>query len=1085
MNPSARSNSLSRTWFVVAAVLLIAGVGWLRAPWLDVAIWNLDEGSTMTMAQQVLAGDILYQDAVDHRSPLVPYVKALLFLLFGDWNAQAVHMSMAVALGGCAALLGWIGYRLEGKVAGVTAALLFVVLQFSYVDAKDSMCAHTEWFVLIFSTIAFTLFVRTHDRPRFVNGLLVGFFFSLSTLSKQPGILDFLVASIVVIFLTVIRRSERKQLGFWWLGMLTALLIPFGLVSVYFYWHGAFADYIYYTFTFNTEIYVPELPLDLRLRSITKPLEMAWHHVPAIAIVTAVGFLVSIPIVIRRTIKPTKSYPILALIALGWTCSGLVSSTLGGRGFAHYSATMIPGICLICATSLQAFYRRRFLASRIVSSGAFAAFAMIVVFQFAKHYPAIAEALDSHDDSLKAHGEIVQRLTDQDERIFIWGYYPEIYFHAQRRPANRFIYTNFVTGMIPWTNVDPFIDTAYAVAPNAAKKMAKDFAQHPPALIVDSQLGRGYVKYPIARQDFLWAQIVSDYAHVEVAETASTGMRFFRRLNPVEPALIAVPNWPTMLALVVAGRTSRIENESSQIEVKGPKGADRLELVVNNRVVSSLRHRIDAPIDVRFFIPGDHFSAQHVTVRASGPKIRGQSAPIDFSQYARQQRATPPRGPTLNIGEIKIRPDHLYAISDTTIPYSELNGAWQTQAPARIEYACPPEINRITFSHGMHPAHIHDSDGYDVAVNWIPIHGESQRLWTKRNTHRSSDLFQEIQHETVDLPPRGAGKLEIQFSTGAHGNYHHDRLFLGPIEAEPELPYFRMGSTIVMPEPARGPTNEVLPSGGQGRWLVHASSEIRWRRPKLLKRFSFDFGIDKRAYDIEAGNQTDGVQFRLDLQRDTGEVITLFDRTLDPLSRPEDRGLQHADITIPANEAGHIIFSTHPGPAENLAWDWAWVGNFAATTPAPPIQLNNGETLPVISITGHPSMWSKRDRIDKWNAHPPQHIIYHKPANLHSIVINFGLFEAAIRDAVGNRRSDGVAVTVSLETRAGGIREVYRRTIDPFKNPTEAGNQGATIPLPLGLEGRLILEVEAQGHDSFDWAYWGELTGQIWNPETN
>lgn len=134
------------------AIILLCGIGLigatvgLRAPWLDVSIWNLDEGSTMTMGQQMLVGDVLYRDAVDNRSPLVPYLKAGVFALFGDWSSAAIHVSLAFMLGICALLLGLMALKLEGRTTAATVAVLFVVLQFVYVDATDAMCATPSGF---------------------------------------------------------------------------------------------------------------------------------------------------------------------------------------------------------------------------------------------------------------------------------------------------------------------------------------------------------------------------------------------------------------------------------------------------------------------------------------------------------------------------------------------------------------------------------------------------------------------------------------------------------------------------------------------------------------------------------------------------------------------------------------------------------------------------------------------------------------------------------------------------------------------------------------------------------------------------
>ena len=164
----------TRSWPWYYALILIAAVVATRILWLNHDLWSLDEGSTFTMAQQVLEGDVLYRDAADNRSPLMPYLKAAIFAVFGDWNSTAVHRVIAVLLGLVAYLLGWIATKLDRKATGIATAAIFVLLQILYVHAGDTMSANTEWFVVIFSTAAFALFVRWINRPSFIHGLLIG-----------------------------------------------------------------------------------------------------------------------------------------------------------------------------------------------------------------------------------------------------------------------------------------------------------------------------------------------------------------------------------------------------------------------------------------------------------------------------------------------------------------------------------------------------------------------------------------------------------------------------------------------------------------------------------------------------------------------------------------------------------------------------------------------------------------------------------------------------------------------------------------------------------------------------------------------
>ena len=101
-----------KSWRIILVLVLIGTAYALRAPWLGRDNWSLDEGSTFTMAAQVRHGAVIYRDAADNRSPLVPYLKAAVFAVWGDWNAHAVHVALALLLGLCAVGLWRISRRL-------------------------------------------------------------------------------------------------------------------------------------------------------------------------------------------------------------------------------------------------------------------------------------------------------------------------------------------------------------------------------------------------------------------------------------------------------------------------------------------------------------------------------------------------------------------------------------------------------------------------------------------------------------------------------------------------------------------------------------------------------------------------------------------------------------------------------------------------------------------------------------------------------------------------------------------------------------------------------------------------------------
>jgi hypothetical protein len=340
---------------ILIALLLFFATVAPRAPFCGQTIWNVDEGITVTAAQSILSGGVLYRDIADQRSPLVPYLESIILAVGGAWNNAAIHWTLAVLLGLAALGLWRIAARLGHERVGVAAALVFAVLCFQLPEGYDAMAAHTEWFLLLFSVTGFLAFAVALGRPGLRWGLCVGALFGLATLCKQPGILDWgttlVLLGLLAISAPVARRSALLRLG---IGSAIGLGAVLGLALGYFAWHGALADLRYYAWTYNNTVYVPALSLGQRLASVRVPFVLAAQFVPA-ALVLGIGGAIALLIVAFRGLgrRPVEISP-LPWLALGWTASGLVATTLSGRGFSHYSIQVIPGLSLVCGWLLVA-----------------------------------------------------------------------------------------------------------------------------------------------------------------------------------------------------------------------------------------------------------------------------------------------------------------------------------------------------------------------------------------------------------------------------------------------------------------------------------------------------------------------------------------------------------------------------------------------------------------------------------------------------------------------------------------------------------------------------------------------------------
>jgi hypothetical protein len=94
--------------------------------------------------------------------------------------------------------------------------------------------------------------------------------------------------------------------------------------------------------------------------------------------------------------------------------------------------------------------------------------------------------------------EYIIKNSSEHDKILIWGFYPQIYILANRMPATRYTYCNFLTGMITRSNAQPFIDTPENIVPGTWKIFIDELGRNRPIYIVDTSVGNhyGYGIYP-------------------------------------------------------------------------------------------------------------------------------------------------------------------------------------------------------------------------------------------------------------------------------------------------------------------------------------------------------------------------------------------------------------------------------------------------------------------------------------------------------------------------------------------------------------------------------------------------------------
>jgi len=1061
------------------AFLLLAAWG-LRAPYLSREQWNLDEGSTFTMAEQILAGDVLYRDAADQRNALVPYLKAAIFSVAGHWNAFAVHLTIALLLGACAVGLWWMGRRLGDEPAGIAAALAFTVLSFVLIDPGDAMSASTGWFLVIFSTFGYVAFVAALGRPGFLRGLPAGLLFGGSILCKQPGLLDFGVTWVLLAFLAATQPGRRVAYLKFWCGMLAGAAAPSLAFAAYFAAHHALDAYIYYAFTFNNQIYVPAIPLLRRLLTMSEPFKLAWNHSPVALLLVLTAILILGERALRALRRRPITFPLLPWLILGWTAAAVYATGLSGRAYSHYSAQVVPGFSLACGWLIARWFEfaRRPASGRWRRSGVAI---VLVAAACAFGYDCVRRLREfGPNDTLTLEmGRMVAAHSTPSDRVFVWGCFPEIYFFSHRLPASRFIYTNFLTGLIPWTNLDPLIDTSDVVVPHAWEQLESDFQRHPPAVVVDTGTARGQLKYPLHSQPLLWNLVKTQFAQVSVDPRRFGTMRFFRRLAVAAPATLE-SSLKENTSIGISGFNAFKLNEPARVRVTAPAGANRVELYAGGARIAALDHPISEAVDILFFVDPELPGRDDLRAVIATAVGRTVSASFNFARYAGNISAHPLPGPRLNVEQWSLAPVALDLLNGVMVRSPEHPHTWRVDAPDQLEFPCPAGLSSISFVHGRYAETQGRSDGYDLLVDFVEASGQRVPLYQRRLHPRTNLEDRKPQEISLRLPPHNDGRLVFRFLAGERNDPEFDQIFFGQLRGDSNGPILRLGERMVLPVLGAMRNGELMTEHNGDRWLAQAPGRIEWPRPSALTALTLHYGIDAGAYTAKNGH-SDGMDFSLDLIDEHGKTHALFSRTLEPFNHVEHRGPQISRVEIPPGPGGVLVLRVGPGARGDASWDWGWVGPLVCEGPGPNIVISPTRLLmPLSSKVGDGNGPSKPQDDVRWNAHAPSELVYHRPGDLARVIFEYGLAEGAARDETGKQRSDGVDVVVEFQATGRAPVELFHRNLDPFSRPADAGMQTSTVELPPYQEGRLVFRITPGpfGSNAFDWAAWGRFVGE-------
>jgi hypothetical protein len=487
--PATRSRLL---WWILLALIAFA----LRLPAMQDRFYSNDEATYEALATKVLAGGVMYVDAVDHKPPGVTWLYAGVMRLAGVERIGRIRALLAALVALTGLLIGELAVTLTGESDGRIAGLLYVLVT-TIGFAPNTQAANTELVLNAPLALAATAIVVYARQTRLVSAwrwaLCAGIATGVAALFKYQAALAGLAW---LAWISVQKPRMHLTAG------VTGLALGFGVVLVAlvcgFGVTGHLEPFLFWGWRYNLQ-YVTAVPLSHQaVRALIGTAIVAIGWLPAIALAGLAH---------RR-------------MAFGWLWIAAMAIALcvGGRFFGNYYLMLTPPLallagagCTAAVSSPQRTWRRSLVAIlaalAFISTGAAAAWDRVV--------PAQHEI----DERYRAAGSWIRSHSRQNDRVFVWGDSSQIYVYAQRVMGTRFAFCNYHTGITYGRTTtlggQDAADPSQVVA-RAWSELFEDLHRAPPAIIADAAAAglHGFGGHTLDRYPAIWVFIQEQYRYV-------------------------------------------------------------------------------------------------------------------------------------------------------------------------------------------------------------------------------------------------------------------------------------------------------------------------------------------------------------------------------------------------------------------------------------------------------------------------------------------------------------------------------------------------------------------------------------------
>ena len=387
-----------------------------------------DEGTYFVIAREIFQGKIYFVDLIDTK----PVGLFLILGLFIKYISSSIFMirlftAAVVALTAYVVFKIMLHQRGEQKPA-IAAGVIYIF--FVSVWAHFGVFVNPELFYLLFTALAFYIFVRTHRATGFFfMGLLLGIGFIL----KYVVLFD-LAAWLLFYFVTALLARNRQASWKSFLNSAVAcigFLIPFGLTILYYYRVGHLQELWFYSFGVTSRIPVErsfaELILyigDFHLRFL--PLLFFFYYALA-----------------RMKSDPEKPYFNTRFFGI-WCLMVLLAVILPGKPFGHYFIQLMLPLSLVAG----GFFSNNIIKPRWIRSAISYPVGHIIIAIMITGL-LVAQKLDYFDrpDIPKKTADYLRPLIRQGDRIYTGNYQQVVYYLLEQDCPVKYVHRTLMCDM--------------------------------------------------------------------------------------------------------------------------------------------------------------------------------------------------------------------------------------------------------------------------------------------------------------------------------------------------------------------------------------------------------------------------------------------------------------------------------------------------------------------------------------------------------------------------------------------------------------------------------------------------------------